>query len=128
MAPLFFAPAHAHHALVKFWSGFDPFEIAVETVAQLIYTYIFGCIATLLLLRTGGILAPILAHIICNFVQLPDLGFMTPPSSGGYNVLPALFRLRYVLLVAHAAGLALFGFCIMPLTESLAQQSIFRRS
>ena len=119
VAPLLFAPAHIHHALVKVYSGYAVRDAALESVAQLTYTYIFGAIATLLLLRTGTLAAPIVAHVICNYVQLPDLGFMSPPGRGGGGGQPlsALYGLRHALLAAHALGLVLFAVCIGPLTQ-----------
>jgi len=108
-APLFFAPAHLHHAVVKYWSGYAAKHVVPETVMQLAYTYIFGCIATLLYLRTGTIATSILSHVICNIVQLPDLSFCT----GGQ-----LFPLRHFLLSLHGLGLALFVLFIYPLTET----------
>jgi len=108
-APLFFAPAHLHHAVVKYWSGYTSQHVLPETLNQLAYTYIFGCIATLLYLRTGTIAASILSHVICNIVQLPDLSFWT----GGQ-----LFPFRHVLLLLHGLGLVLFVLFIYPLTEA----------
>ena len=39
---------------------------------QLIYTTIFGMLASFLFLRTGSILPPFSAHVFCNIMGLPD--------------------------------------------------------
>ena len=122
LAPLFFSPAHLHHALVKHWSGFPLRSIIIESVAQLIYTYIFGCMATLLLMRTGNIVAPILSHIICNIVQLPDLSFSAPPGHGGSSEISVLYPYSSLLLVLHAMGLVLFGICVLPMTAAAQKE------
>ncbi|KAG6433927.1 hypothetical protein SASPL_105546 [Salvia splendens] len=38
---------------------------------QLVYTVIFGAYASFLLIRTGHLTAPLIAHIFCNFMGLP---------------------------------------------------------
>jgi len=116
VAPLFFAPAHLHHALVKMRSGFHLADIVFESLLQLTYTYIFACIATLFLLRTGNIWAPILAHMICNYVGLPNLGFMSKEQGGA---LSAYYSYRWYLLALHGIGLVLFVVCVLPFTEGL---------
>ena len=58
----------------------------LSTLMQAIYTYIFGVIAGLLFMRTNSVVAPIVSHIICNIVGLPDIGFLFPPPSGARRV------------------------------------------
>ncbi|KAH9252520.1 hypothetical protein BASA81_009563 [Batrachochytrium salamandrivorans] len=41
---------------------------------QLIYTSIFGWLATYLFIRTGSIYCPLSAHVFCNIMGFPDLG------------------------------------------------------
>lgn len=127
ISPLFFSPAHVHHAFVKHWSGVPVDQILPEAILQLVYTYIFGCIATLLLLRTGNIAAPIACHTICNCAQLPDLSFTVPPGQG-YSVFSVLHKYSNLLLVLHAMGLVLFACFVLPLTEAYAEVSLFWHS
>ncbi|KAI4348979.1 hypothetical protein L6164_009639 [Bauhinia variegata] len=43
------------------------------TGLQLGYTIIFGLYASFLYIRTGHLIAPLVAHIYCNFMGLPKL-------------------------------------------------------
>ncbi|MGV7468024.1 CPBP family glutamic-type intramembrane protease, partial [Mycobacterium kansasii] len=38
---------------------------------QLAYTVVFGSYASFLFIRTGHLVAPLIAHIVCNFMGLP---------------------------------------------------------
>jgi len=109
LAPAWFAVAHVHHLLEKIVvMKMSVASAVVSTLVQMTYTSIFGAIASYLLLKTGNIISPITSHMICNFVGLPDLGFMTPPSSGNASELSYLYPYRYLLLTLHALGLVLF--------------------
>lgn len=44
-------------------------------VFQLAYTSLFGFYASYLFLRTGSILPPITAHIFCNIMGIPMIGY-----------------------------------------------------
>lgn len=60
---LMFSIAHIHH-----WK-----RVGLITVAlQLLYTFIFGAYACLLYVNTCSLSAPITAHIMCNYIGLPD--------------------------------------------------------
>jgi membrane protease YdiL (CAAX protease family) len=58
-----FSLAHLHHARTVGWR---------VVLIQLAYTLAFGVYATILLVRTGSVFAPITAHVICNYIELPD--------------------------------------------------------
>uniref|UniRef100_A0A7N1A696 intramembrane prenyl-peptidase Rce1 n=1 Tax=Kalanchoe fedtschenkoi TaxID=63787 RepID=A0A7N1A696_KALFE len=68
---------------------------------QLCYTVLFGSFASLLLIRTGHLTAPIAAHILCNFMGLP-----VPYS-----------RRNGLVTVAFLAGVASFIWLLFPLTR-----------
>lgn len=92
--PLVFAAAHLHHVfeLVRYQRW--PLRQALLTVLmQSCYTYLFGCYATWLLLRTGHIWAAVLPHAFCNYMGFPRFGLMAG---------------RPLLMAALAAGIALF--------------------
>ncbi len=50
-------------------------SVTPHLVFQLSYTTLFGSFASYLFLRTGSILPPITAHIFCNIMGLPQLGY-----------------------------------------------------
>ncbi|CAM6086621.1 unnamed protein product [Calypogeia fissa] len=75
ICPMFFALAHIHH----FWDLVHKQRHAISKAAcivglQLGYTTIFGWYATFLYLRTGNLIAPLVAHMFCNTMGLPDIG------------------------------------------------------
>jgi len=40
----------------------------------MVYTAVFGWYAAYMFLRTGNIVAPVVAHSICNVMQIPPFG------------------------------------------------------
>lgn len=73
--PLFFGLAHLNH----FWElvylqKWDKKRAFLVVGMQLGYTTVFGWYASFLHLRTGNLLAPLVAHIFCNIMGFPDLG------------------------------------------------------
>lgn len=113
-APLFFGVAHLHHLADRVWTNREPPLQALAGLAlQLTYTTVFGALATHLLLRTGNLAAPVTSHVICNFVGLPDLGFMRERSRLGF-----LHAFRYPLLALHALGLLACWLLLDSLTSS----------
>jgi prenyl protein peptidase len=126
--PVFFSLAHVHH-LYEQWriGGWQQLHSALPlTVLQICYTGIFGIMAGLLHVRTGNLAAPIVSHMICNCIQLPDISFMTPVRSGLDSSRSELFFLypyRYPLLILHALGLIGFSLLLFPLTADLAKTS-----
>jgi membrane protease YdiL (CAAX protease family) len=122
LCPAWFGLAHAHHLLEKLRQGSSIFSAVVTTLIQFTYTFIFGAIAVLFLLRTGNIVSPIVSHVICNFMGLPDVSFMSANDGGQYSF---LYRLRIPLLLLHAGGLVMFGTCLFPMTAHLQRYSFF---
>ena len=114
LCPLFFGVAHAHHLLESLARGTPLVQALLGTLLQFAYTYVFGAIATLLLLRTGNLASCVVAHVFCNFMGLPDLRFLSRQTA------PRLFPFRWPLLLAHGLGLLLFWSALFPLTASLA--------
>ncbi|XP_031499810.1 CAAX prenyl protease 2 isoform X3 [Nymphaea colorata] len=65
-------PAHLNHLLELYYGQKYTFSRAVLIVGmQLGYTVMFGWYASFLFLRTGHLIAPIVAHIFCNMMGLP---------------------------------------------------------
>ena len=107
-APLYFGAAHLHHLLERVRAGARLSSALGGVLAQFAYTYVFGVLASQLLLRTSSLCAAVAAHFICNFMSLPDLSFLDADH--------ALFRHRHALLALHAAGLVLFAALLGPCT------------
>lgn len=136
ICPIMFGLAHVHHFLDKIRSGQTIVQASIPTIIQFTYTTIFGLIAVILFARTGSIVAPILSHIICNIVGLPNIGFMTPPithphyQGSGYRSVPEyafMYSYRYIHLILHAVGLVLFAWALFPVTSELAFDSYYWR-
>jgi prenyl protein peptidase len=127
IGPLYFGVAHLHHLFESLRSGQPVLPAMLTTLFQMLYTYIFGVIAIILLLRTGNILSPITSHIICNIQGLPNTDFMIKPGDPYRSgKLSCLYSYKIILLIAHIAGLALFAWFIYPMTSILMPYSLYQ--
>mmetsp|Transcript_45443 Transcript_45443/g.91688 ORF Transcript_45443/g.91688 Transcript_45443/m.91688 type:complete len:148 (-) Transcript_45443:193-636(-) len=121
--PVFFGVAHLHFFLERRRAhGWQ--KAALATLLQFTYTYLFGVFSAFLFLRTARLQAPCLCHVFCNFWGLPNLGFLV--KEGGDPLSP-LFRSRYSLLAAYAAGIAAFAVSLGPLTGNSSYGSFSER-
>lgn len=84
IAPLYFGLAHLHNAKFSSWQS---------TMFQVIYSYLFGCLASLIILRTKHLISAVVSHVICNYFGVPKFSRM------------------------HIPGLILFIVLFGPLTE-----------
>ena len=55
---------------------------AASRVCSRLLTQLFGAFATLLLLRTGTLVAPLLAHVFCNWQEFPQFSRLLSHSGG----------------------------------------------
>lgn len=118
IAPLFFGVAHLHHMYNNIRSGMPIFDATIQSTLQLSYTYIFGVIASILLIETNNVFAPISSHVFCNYQGLPDISFMNKPNiSYASSKLSCLYPWRYLFLVLHGLGLILFSFALYPILQ-----------
>jgi len=102
LCPIFFSLAHLNH-LMEFYSkqNFSLIKTFMVVGLQLGYTVIFGSYASFLYIRTGHLLAPLVAHVFCNFMGLP-----------------ALFSRRNGMVsVAFVAGMVGFLWLLFPMTH-----------
>ncbi|XP_030924428.1 CAAX prenyl protease 2 [Quercus lobata] len=102
LCPIFFSLAHLNH-LMEFYSkqNFSLIKTFMVVGLQLGYTVIFGSYASFLYIRTGHLLAPLVAHSFCNFMGLP-----------------ALFSRRNGMVsVAFVAGMVGFLWLLFPMTH-----------
>ncbi|KNA22254.1 hypothetical protein SOVF_035730, partial [Spinacia oleracea] len=70
----FFSLAHLNHLLeFYFRKNNSLLKTSIALGTQLAYTMIFGSYASFLFIRTGHLVAPLVAHIVCNYMGLPAL-------------------------------------------------------
>lgn len=102
LCPIFFSLAHLNH-LMEFYSkqNFSLIKTFMVVGLQLGYTVIFGSYASFLYIRTGHLLAPLVAHIFCNFMGLPKL----------YS------QRNGMVSVAFVAGMVGFLWLLFPMTH-----------
>ncbi|CAL5389280.1 unnamed protein product [Camellia sinensis] len=100
--PIFFSLAHLNHFL-EFYTEQNRSLLKASMVVglQLGYTVIFGSYASFLFIRTGHLIAPVVAHIFCNFMGLPVL----------YS------RRNGIVSFAFIVGVAGFLWLLFPATE-----------
>ncbi|KAJ2875222.1 hypothetical protein GGH93_001788 [Coemansia aciculifera] len=104
-SPLVFAVAHVHHAVAMYWNGEKWTAVVVRMLVQLAYTEVFGCYAAALFLRTGSVAGPVVAHVVCNVMGLPDIQRIRE------------HEYKYVLWVAHVVGLLGMVLLFEPMTR-----------
>ena len=78
-SPLFFGVAHLHHLRRHVLEGAPLAQALAITGFQLVYTTLFGAFAAFVFARSGSLAAATAAHTFCNFMGLPDLGFLQEP-------------------------------------------------
>ena len=107
IAPLFFGVAHLHHFYEKYRvlpscqrSKGEIGHLLLGLAVQWTYTTLFGAFASHVFVRTGSLLGVILAHVICNYMGLPDIGFSHKSSS--------LHRYRWLVMTVYFFGISLF--------------------
>ncbi len=122
-------------------------QALVAVVIQLAYTSIFGAYVSFLFLRGGHIAAAIVAHIMCNFMGLPNFRFSVPPNASKLELTSPMsilypfatvsdsqrscyLRCHYLtptyfqlLWISYAVGIVIFFLLLFPLTEDLAEHS-----
>lgn len=116
-----FGVAHLHHLYEKLRQGETVTRAVVSTLVQFTYTSIFGFIASVLFMRSGSIYPAIMSHMICNYVGLPEVGFLTVERSPA----SCLYDYRWILMTLHLAGLVFFFCLLFPMTEEVAKQSLY---
>ncbi|EPS26120.1 hypothetical protein POX_c04502 [Penicillium oxalicum] len=138
LSPLYFGIAHVHHFYEFRLTHPDTPGLAalLRSLFQFGYTTVFGWYATFVYLRTGSLVAVILAHSFCNWCGLPRLWGrveagepLGPPLRGkededgnGHGVTVGDGQLSIGWTVAYYAllviGALAFAWLLWPLTES----------
>ncbi|KAH7855619.1 hypothetical protein Vadar_026795 [Vaccinium darrowii] len=100
--PIFFSLAHLNHFFEVFThQNRSVLKASMVVGLQLAYTVVFGSYASFLFVRTGHLVAPLVAHIFCNFMGLPVL---YSPRNG-------------IVSIAFVAGLVGFLWLLSPATN-----------
>ncbi|KAJ2868970.1 CAAX prenyl protease [Coemansia erecta] len=107
VSPVLFGLAHLHQGYRLLSEGASLAQAAASTAVQLAYTTLFGWFAVAVFIRSHSVVAPVVAHVFCNFQGLPDLGRINEFQGLG----------RYAIWAAFVLGL--FGFALLfePMTR-----------
>ncbi|XP_022144723.1 CAAX prenyl protease 2 [Momordica charantia] len=102
LCPILFSLAHLNHFMEYYSKQNNNLVRAITVVGlQLGYTVVFGSYATFLFARSGHLLAPLVAHVFCNFMGLPVL----------------FSRRRGVVCLAFVVGMVGFLWLLFPMTS-----------
>ncbi|GAB1607418.1 CAAX prenyl protease 2-like [Argonauta hians] len=105
--PLFFGVAHFHHMIETVIFGHQAVKDALkQSIFQLFYTTIFGAYSAFLFLRTGHLVAPVIAHAFCNHMGFPPFNEVMAHQQPG----------RSRIIFFFVAGLASWLLLLYPLT------------
>ncbi|KAK3093080.1 hypothetical protein FSP39_010807 [Pinctada imbricata] len=109
LCPLFFGVAHFHHMIERIIQGKQEVSDALkQSFFQLTYTTLFGAYSAFLFLRTGHLMAPVIAHAFCNHMGFPAFGeVMHHPNTAT----------RHKLIASFVFGLILWVALLYPLTS-----------
>lgn len=141
LTPLYFGIAHVHHVYeYNLTHPHTPLlPILVRSLLQFAYTTLFGWYATFVFLRTGSVVAVVLAHAFCNWCGLPrlwgrvgrdvkvggggerrgkkgDVGRTRGPGGASRRGLGIGWSVAYYMTLV--AGVVAFQMGLWPLTES----------
>ncbi|XP_012275815.1 CAAX prenyl protease 2 [Orussus abietinus] len=73
ICPLFFGLAHFHHIMERRKLGIQLKHVLVMSCFQFAQTTIFGAYAAFLFIKTGHLVAPVVAHSFCNHMGVPNV-------------------------------------------------------
>lgn len=107
IGPLFFGVAHLHHFYEQY-RQMPPWQRSRNIVFQLLfgllfqwaYTTLFGAYVSHVFIRTASLSVVTLAHVVCNYVGLPEIGFVNPTSN--------LYCYRWIISILYLVGICLF--------------------
>lgn len=108
-SPFCFALAHTHHFIEHVRRTRSKKQALLQVLFQVFYTSLFGMYSNFLLIRTGSLIAVILAHTFCNHQGFPDIAFLFSSSD-------PLYEHRKWLGGIYLCGIAAFTCLAGPLT------------
>ena len=115
IAPLFFGVAHLHHFYEKYRQQQTTSisnntrheerkhdlilvrQLLIELAIQWTYTTLFGAYVSHVFIRTGSIMSVIVAHVICNYMGLPDIEFIFSTKSYCLSSYTLIISFMYLL-------------------------------
>ncbi|KAK8280201.1 hypothetical protein V6Z12_D09G160600, partial [Gossypium hirsutum] len=102
LCPTFFSLVHLNH-MMEIYShhNYSLLKASMVVGLQLDYTAVFGSFSSFLFVRTGNLVAPLIAHAFCNYMGLPVL----------------LIPRKGLVSVAFVAGMLSFAWLLLPLTR-----------
>ncbi|XWS66693.1 hypothetical protein CRYUN_Cryun05aG0222900 [Craigia yunnanensis] len=102
LCPTFFSLAHLNH-MTEIYSrhNYSLLKASMVVGLQLGYTVIFGSYASFLFIRTGNLVAPLVAHAFCNYMGLPVL----------------FVQRKGLVSIAFVAGMISFAWLLFPITR-----------
>ena len=104
MACPVFGLAHGHHLINHCQNeGRSISQALLIVTIQISYTSLFAFYTGWVFVHTGHILGPILVHMFCNHMQLPDF-------TGYLNPTHVLYNSRKSIMILYIAGILGFSF------------------
>ena len=113
--PILFGLSHAHHAYYQLThqsNVLSPRAACFRVMFQLLYTSIFGILASIIFIRTGNVFSAMIMHIWCNSMGFPPFTFITNWMQTKSTSLRDVFN-----GAAYVCGLGSFIFLLYPLTN-----------
>ena len=106
LCPLFFGLAHLHHFVEWVWNGNTSLGVVLASLlGQFAYTSVFGVFSAFLFVRTGHLVSPVLAHVLCNVLGLPPIEMLLEHPH------------RVAMATLYVVGLLTFILLLVPMTE-----------
>jgi len=106
VCPLFFGVAHLHHLVEWYrWRQQPLLHAILVTSVQFCYTSLFGLYSAFLFIRIGHLASPVVSHMFCNYMGLPDIEALTKSQNS---------KLLWTLYVCGLLG---FIILLVPLTD-----------
>lgn len=100
-----FGISHLYHLVEAFQSvGRIRQQKISQAIMQTVYTTLFGLYVGYIFVVTGSLYAVILIHAFCNFMGLPDLGFLSAEHKANQH--------KKSILIAYTVGIGLFSYLL----------------
>lgn len=99
ITPLYFGVAHLHHAYENYLHDMNRQVILFTALFQFTYTTLFGWFANFVFLRTASVWSPLVVHIFCNSMGVPEWTLDNTRNTFIYRVFLFLGTVCFSLLV-----------------------------
>ncbi|KAJ4836207.1 hypothetical protein Tsubulata_002420 [Turnera subulata] len=116
-----YCEAHLNHWMEVYTrQNYSFLKASMIVGLQLGYTVIFGAYASFLFIRTGHLLAPLVAHIFCNHMGLPVLFARRRGIQVKFHATNFKHTFRHsggIVFLAFVAGMVTFLWLLFPVTQ-----------